>query len=39
MFFTIQTKTEKEKYENLLKILGALSNLFSDSNVPYLYYR
>lgn len=39
MFFSAQSKTEQEKYENLLKILGSLSNLFSDSNVPYLYYR
>lgn len=39
MFFLEQSKSEQLKYEALLQILGSLSNLFSDSNVPYLYYR
>lgn len=29
----------KNEYINLLKIMGSLSNLFSDSAAPYLYYR
>ena len=39
MFFEAQPKEEKAQYENLLKIMGALSRLLSDSDVPYLYYR
>ncbi|MDY6382186.1 MAG: hypothetical protein SPK94_08050 [Bacteroidales bacterium] len=39
MFFEAQPKEEKAQYENLLKIMGALSRLSSDSDVPYLYYR
>ncbi len=39
MFFENQTKEQKQKYQDFLKIAGCLSNLFSDSRVPYLYYR
>lgn len=39
MFFENQTVHQKQEYENFLKIAGCLSNLFSDSEVPYLYYR
>ncbi|MBD3311423.1 MAG: NgoFVII family restriction endonuclease [Candidatus Magasanikbacteria bacterium] len=39
MFFEKQTIHKKQEYENFLKIAGSLSNLFSDSDVPYLYYR
>lgn len=39
MFFNNQTEKQKEEYQNFLKIAGYLSNLFSDSQVPYLYYR
>lgn len=39
MFFNQQTKESKDEYEKFLKVVGSLSNLFSDSNVPYLYYR
>lgn len=39
MFFDTQTNIEKQQYENLLKIMGALSRLSSDSDIPYLYYR
>lgn len=39
MFFNTQTKDQKQEYEDFLKIAGCLSNLFSDSEVPYLYYR
>ena len=35
----MQTKEEQKKYIESLKIVGGLSNLFSDSTTPYLYYR
>ncbi len=39
MFFDTQNPELKKEYENYLKIAGLLSNLFSESEVPYLYYR
>lgn len=39
MFLEKQTNEQRNEYEKFLKIAGALSNLFSDSNVPALYYR
>lgn len=39
MFLNTQPKENIKEYYNLLKIVGGLSNLFSDSNTPYLYYR
>jgi hypothetical protein len=39
MFLKNQPKENIEEYYNLLKIVGGLSNLFSDNNIPYLYYR
>ncbi len=39
MFLNSQRSNQKEKYYELLQIVGGLSNLFSDSTVPYLYYR
>lgn len=30
---------QKQQYEKFLKIVGSLSNLFSESEVPFLYYR
>ncbi len=39
MFLENQNSKQIEKYYELLKIVGGLSNLFSDSTVPYLYYR
>jgi hypothetical protein len=38
-FIDTQTKDSINYYNRLLKILGSLSNLFSDSAVPYLNYR
>lgn len=35
----IHDKKELKKYEELLKAVGAISNLFSDSSSPYLGYR
>ncbi len=39
MFFNNQIAKQKKKYQSFLKIAGCISNLFSDSNIPYLYYR
>lgn len=39
MFYKNQDLEKKEEYQNSLKIIGSLSNLFSDSKTPYLYYR
>ncbi|EIJ81812.1 hypothetical protein PB1_02695 [Bacillus methanolicus PB1] len=39
MFFDKQTKEERENYIKLLQVVGSLSNLFSESKTPYLYYR
>ncbi len=39
MFFENQSKEQKTEYQDFLKIAWCLSNLFSDSNIPYLYYR
>lgn len=39
IFFSNQPKQQQIEYKKFLKIAGCLSNLFSDSLVPYLYYR
>lgn len=39
MFFEAQDDEQKQKYVNFLSIIGSLSNLFSESLTPYLYYR
>ena len=39
MFLQNQSKQQKQEYQSFLKIVGSLSNLFSDSPAPYLYYR
>jgi len=39
MFFDNQEKDKREQYQQFLEIVGSLSNLFSNSNSPYLYYR
>lgn len=38
-FWSQQSKGERSRYIELLKIIGSLSYLFSDSPNPYLYYR
>lgn len=38
-FFDLQDVDQKEYYIELLKVTGALSNLFADSSNPFLYYR
>jgi hypothetical protein len=39
MFFNNQNSLQKDEYQKFLKIVGHLSNLFSESSTPYLYYR
>lgn len=39
MFFNNQEKASKDKYINQLRAIGSLSNLFSESECPYIYYR
>ncbi len=39
MFYDTQTKDLQYEYEKKLQLIGSLSNLFSDSATPYLYYR
>ncbi len=39
MFLQNQSKQQKQEYQNFLRIVGSLSNLFSDSPAPYLHYR
>ena len=39
MFYTQQPQDQLDRYITLLQKIGALSNLFSDSDVPALYYR
>lgn len=39
MFFETQAKQQRQEYQDFLKIAGCLSNLFSNSELPYLYYR
>lgn len=39
IFFPNQPKQQQEEYKKFLRIAGCLSNLFSESLVPYLYYR
>jgi hypothetical protein len=39
MFFQTQKPELRKEYEYFLKIAGCLSNLYSESDTPYLYYR
>lgn len=39
LFWNKQIKNQQQEYIDLLKIIGALSNLFSDNSSPYLNYR
>ncbi len=38
-FYNNQTIIQQDLYKEYLQIIGSLSNLFSDSDTPYLYYR
>jgi len=39
IFFKTRTEKEIQTYQSYLQSIGALSNLFSDSPNPFLYYR
>jgi hypothetical protein len=39
MYFNNILDSERKQYESRLKLIGQLSNLFSSSKIPYLYYR
>lgn len=39
MFYEKQPKENQENYKRMLAIVGGLSNLYSESNCPYLVYR
>lgn len=39
MFYEKQELKQREDYKKMLKIVGSLSNMFSESDKPYLYYR
>lgn len=39
MFYDKQADLIQKEYKQLLRIIGSLSMLSSDSNIPYLYYR
>lgn len=39
MFLNRQSKSQTDSYISLLQQVGSLSGLFSDSHVPFLYYR
>jgi hypothetical protein len=39
MFLTTQDKTNVEYYSKMLKVIGSLSRLFSESEEPYIQYR
>lgn len=39
MFINRQNKSNIEYYEKMLKVIGSLSRLFSESNEPYIQYR
>lgn len=39
MYFSDQETSQKEYYERMLKMIGSLSGLYSDSDAPYLHYR
>ena len=39
MFYSAQDSSQQTEYKENLQLIGSLSNLFSDSKTPYLYYR
>ena len=39
MFIENQSKEQRDYYERLLKAVGSLSKLFSESSEPYIAYR
>lgn len=39
MFYSSQSESNKEQYQDFLRLVGSLSNLFSQSSTPFLHYR
>ena len=39
MFYELQPQIQKENYKKMLSIVGSLTQLFSESDCPYLAYR
>jgi len=39
MYFNNLSASELQQYQSRLQLIGQLSNLFSSSKIPYLYYR
>ena len=39
MFYELQPQAQKDNYKKMLSIVGALTQLFSESDCPYLAYR
>lgn len=39
MFYDIQDPHLQREYQSLLRVIGSLSKLSSDGDIPYLYYR
>ena len=39
MFYLNQNNSRKKEYKRNLELIGSLSNLFSESDVPFLHYR
>ena len=39
MFYELQPQIQRENYKKMLSIVGSLTQLFSESNCPYLAYR
>lgn len=39
MFYKLQDSTKQGEYQKFLQVVGSLSQLFAESNIPYLYYR
>lgn len=39
MFYELQPQTQRDSYKKMLSIVGSLTQLFSESNCPYLAYR
>lgn len=39
MFFDQQSLEQQKNYIEALQAIGSISNLFSENNIPYLYYR
>lgn len=39
MFYENRPENQKEDYKQMLRVVGSLSRMFSESDIPFLYYR